>query len=270
MQSIYKTEEEIKLLRYVNNISSEAHKTVMRRIKAGMMEYQCEAIFLYECYYNGGCRYYSYVSICASGHNGATLHYGNVGAPNDKKINDGEMVVFDMGAEYHCYTSDITCSFPVNGKFTQDQRDVYESVLTAQQTVLKTMKPGVLWPDMHRLAGRVILEQLKKRGFLLGEVEEMYKNHIQNLFMPHGLGHLMGLDVHDVGGYIKGVERSTDPGLKGLRCGRKLEPGMVITVEPGIYFIEAILEPAFKNPEQAKFLNIEKLKKIQKFWRSSN
>ena len=100
-------------------------------------------------------RHNSYTCICASGHNGATLHYGHAGAPNSRQINDGEMVLLDMGAEYHCYGSDITRSYPVNGKFTPEQIEVYETVLAAQQAVMKAMKPGVLWPDMHRLANKV-------------------------------------------------------------------------------------------------------------------
>lgn len=158
------------------------------------------------------------------------MHYGHAGAPNSREIRDGEMVLFDMGGEYHFYASDITRSFPVNGKFTAKQKVVYESVLAAQTAVMKAMRPGVLWPDMHRLANRVICEELKKHGLLKGDVDEMQKCHIGALFMPHGLGHLMGLDTHDCGGYPYGIERIDEPGLKKLRTARKLEEGMVITV----------------------------------------
>jgi len=175
------------------------------------------------------------------------------------------MVLLDMGAEYFCYCSDITRSYPIKGKFTNDQKEVYESVLAAQEAVLKAMKPGVLWPDMHRLSNRVICQQLQKYGFLKGDVEDMIKNDIGALFMPHGLGHFMGLDTHDVGGYPEGVERPTGPGIKSLRAGRVLEEGMVITVEPGIYFIEATLVPALKNPIHSKFLVAEKIQKFLNF-----
>jgi Xaa-Pro dipeptidase len=136
--------------------------------------------------------------------------------------------MFDMGCEYLCYVSDISRSYPANGKFTEKQAGIYNAVLSSQEAVLKTMKPGVAWPDMHRLANRVIsiyfqvsqivakviCEELKKLGLLKGDVNEMMKNHIGSLFMPHGLGHLMGLDTHDVGGYPNGVQRIDEPGIK--------------------------------------------------------
>jgi len=127
------------------------------------------------------------------------------------------------------------------------------------------MKPGVSWPEMHRLADRTICTHLTQHGFLHGDIEEMMQNFIGSLFMPHGLGHLLGLDTHDVGGYKEGEERSTEPGLKKLRFGGKLEEGMIITVEPGVYFIKALLDEAFVNPKQSKFLNIEKLTRFLTF-----
>jgi len=260
-----KTESEIEVMRYAVQTSVEAHKAVMRACKPGMMEYQLEATFLYHAYFYGGCRHSGYTPICGSGPNSAVLHYGHAGAPNDRQMQDGDMVLVDMGAEYHCYDGDITCTFPVNGKFTKDQRDVYETVLAAVHAVEANMKPGVLWPDMHRLANRVICEQLKQRGFLKGDVDEMQKAHIGALFMPHGLGHLIGLDTHDVGGYPRGTKRSTDPGISRLRCGRPLVPGMILTVEPGVYFNTFLLEPAFENPVQAPFLVKEKLQQFMNF-----
>jgi len=262
---VIKSDLELDLLRYVNRVSSDAHRTVMKKIKAGLSEFQMEAVFLYECYYKGGCRHCSYTCICASGDNGATLHYGHAGAPNNKQIQDGEMAVFDMGAEYHCYASDITRSFPVNGKFTQDQRIVYETVLAAQEAVMKSMKPGVLWPEMHRLANRVICEEFKRHGLLKGDVSDMMKHHIGAVFMPHGLGHFLGIDTHDVGGYPAGTERILEPGIRSLRTVRRLEPGMVITVEPGIYFIDTVLDKAAQDPNQSQFLNMEVINRFRKF-----
>jgi len=170
------------------------------------------------------------------------------------------MLMFDMGGEYHCYTADISRSWPSSGKFTEGQMQIYQTVYDAQQAVMDAMKPGVSWPAMHRLADRVICERLKEYGFLKGEVSELMENFIASLFFPHGLGHLLGLDVHDVGGYINGEKRVQEPGLKSLRFNRTLEEGMIITVEPGVYFQEAILLPAFEDPNKAKFLNIEKIK----------
>ena len=138
-----------------------------------------------------------------SGINSAVLHYGHAGAPNDKKIAESDLCLFDMGGEYYCYASDITCTFPANGKFTPEQRFVYEAVLKANRAVLSAVKPGVSWVDMHLLAERIELEEMKKEGLLVGDVDEMLENRIGAIFFPHGLGHFLGIDTHDVGGYPK-------------------------------------------------------------------
>uniref|UniRef100_A0A7S0C9N3 Peptidase M24 domain-containing protein n=1 Tax=Proboscia inermis TaxID=420281 RepID=A0A7S0C9N3_9STRA len=166
-----------------------------------------------------------------------------------------------MGAEYHCYASDITCSFPVNGSFTPNQRMIYEAVLSAQINVLKVMKPGVTWPEMHRTAERAILQKLVEGGLLIGDsIEDMIDADLGAIFMPHGLGHLIGLDAHDVGGYAQNTPpRSERPGLNKLRTARVLEEGMVLTVEPGCYFIDALLDIALANPKQRVFFNVERL-----------
>eukprot|EP01116_Phalansterium_solitarium_P000848 TRINITY_DN10697_c0_g1_i1.p2 TRINITY_DN10697_c0_g1~~TRINITY_DN10697_c0_g1_i1.p2 ORF type:complete len:505 (-),score=142.57 TRINITY_DN10697_c0_g1_i1:94-1533(-) len=262
---VIKSAKELDVLRYVNRVSSKAHEMVIKRVRPGWTEFQAEAVFRYETYYHGGCRNQAYTCICASGENGATLHYGHAGAPNDKVMHDGDLVVFDMGSEYQCFCSDITRSFPVNGRYTPEQRQIYETVLKAQEAVFQAMKPGVFWADMHRLANKVIVEELLRHGLLTGDVEDMTKHHIGALFMPHGLGHFMGLDTHDVGGYPAGVERHKEPGIRSLRANRPLEAGMVITVEPGVYFIEALLLPALNDPDVAKFLVADKIRQFLKF-----
>jgi Xaa-Pro dipeptidase len=256
---VIKSEKEIEILRYVARASALAHCEIMRTVRPGMLEYELESLFHHYVYSRYGCRNLAYTCICGSGINSAILHYGHAGAPNSRIIKDGDMLMFDMGGEYHCYCADISRSFPANGKFSQVQKEIYLSVLAAQQAVLDTMKEGVMWTDMHRLSYRVICEQLKKYNFLKGDVEEMLANHVPSLFMPHGLGHFLGLDTHDVGGFPKGIERSKEPGLNRLRTTRQLKKNMVITVEPGIYFIRSLLEPAFENPALSKFLNIEKI-----------
>lgn len=262
---VHKSEDEIEVLRYVNGIASAAHIEVMRRCKPGITEYQLEAAFLHEIYARGGCRFSAYTSICGCGPHSAILHYGHQGAPNDATLRDGDMFLTDSGAQYHGYVSDITCSYPVNGRFTSEQRTIYEAVLAANRAVQRTMKPGVLWPDMHRLSVRVITEHLRDAGILKGTVDELLHHHVPALFMPHGLGHLMGLDVHDVGGYPKGISRIDEPGIRSLRCGRKLEAGMVITVEPGIYFIDALLQPALADPQMARFIARDVLERFGTF-----
>jgi len=258
---VFKSDEELDLMRFINKVSSNAHINVMKNCRVGMQEYELESMFLYLTYTNGRFRHIAYTCICASGKSSATLHYPN----NDKQIKEGQMLLLDMGAEYHCYISDITCSFPVNGKFTEDQKAIYNIVLDAQSSVMKAMKPGIDWTDMHRLAEHVILEGLLKLGLIRGSIEDLKKNHIAALFFPHGLGHLMGLDTHDVGGYPKGLERIDEPGIRNLRTRRVLQKGMVITVEPGLYFIDANIDPALKDPITSQFLNAEILERFRDF-----
>uniref|UniRef100_A0A8D1P3X6 Xaa-Pro dipeptidase n=1 Tax=Sus scrofa TaxID=9823 RepID=A0A8D1P3X6_PIG len=173
--------------------------------------------------------------------------------------------LFDMGGDYYCFASDITCSFPANGKFTEDQKAIYEAVLRSCRAVMNSMKPGVWWPDMHRLADRVHLEELTRIGILTGSVDAMVQVHLGAVFMPHGLGHFLGIDVHDVGGYPEGVERIDEPGLRSLRTARHLQAGMVLTVEPGIYFIDHLLDEALADPARACFFNREVLQRFRGF-----
>ncbi|PNJ09199.1 PEPD isoform 2 [Pongo abelii] len=224
-----------------------------------------ECLFEHYCYSRGGMRHSSYTCICGSGENSAVLHYGHAGAPNDRTIQNGDMCLFDMGGEYYCFASDITCSFPANGKFTADQKAVYEAVLRSSRAVMGAMKPGVWWPDMHRLADRIHLEELAHMGILSGSVDAMVQAHLGAVFMPHGLGHFLGIDVHDVGGYPEGVERIDEPGLRSLRTARHLQPGMVLTVEPGIYFIDHLLDEALADPARACFFNREVLQRFRGF-----
>uniref|UniRef100_A0A2I3M0P5 Xaa-Pro dipeptidase n=1 Tax=Papio anubis TaxID=9555 RepID=A0A2I3M0P5_PAPAN len=223
------------------------------------------SLFEHYCYSRGGMRHSSYTCICGSGENSAVLHYGHAGAPNDRTIQNGDMCLFDMGGEYYCFASDITCSFPANGKFTADQKAVYEAVLRSCRAVMGAMKPGVWWPDMHRLADRIHLEELAHMGILSGSVDAMVQAHLGAVFMPHGLGHFLGIDVHDVGGYPEGTERIDEPGLRSLRTARYLQPGMVLTVEPGIYFIDHLLDEALADPARACFFNREVLQRFRGF-----
>ena len=209
----------------------------------------------------------AYTCICACGPNPAILHYGHAGKPNSRQLGAGDLALLDMGAEYHCYASDITCSFPIvdaakggGGGFTAAQRLVYEAVLDAQRAVLGALRPGASYADLHELAEAAILCALLAGGVLSraghdsdeAAVEAMMAAGLGAVFMPHGLGHLIGLDTHDVGGYLPGTpERSTRPGLSKLRTSRLVEAGMVLTVEPGCYFIDLLLDRALASKEQA-------------------
>ena len=166
------------------------------------------------------------------------------GAPNNRQLQDGDICLFDMGAEYFCYGSDVTCSFPIssNKKFTPKQRSVYEGVLNAQRVVIGMLKPGVSWVDCHKAAEGEVLKALIGLHIVLpGEcsVEELVEMRLGAVFMPHGLGHFIGIDTHDVGGYLPGhQERIKQPGLRSLRTARELKADMTLTVEPGYVLLK--------------------------------
>lgn len=263
---VIKSPEEIEVLRYVAKVSSDAHVKVMQFIRPGRMEFEGEAVFLHHAYAVGGCRHASYTCICGSGINSAILHYGHAGAPNDRPIQDGEMCLFDMGANYCGYAADITCSFPANGKFTEDQKFIYNAVLDARNAVMNTAKDGISWVDMHKLSGKVLLERLKAGGMLTGEVEEMLEAGLSGIFQPHGLGHLLGLDVHDVGGYLTTEPpRPSEPWLSKLRFARILKAGMYVTIEPGCYFINSQMNKALADPAMSKFINVDVFERFRGF-----
>ncbi len=185
-------------------------------------------------------------------------------------MRSGDLVVLDSGAEsFMHYASDITRTFPVNGKYTSLQRDVYNAVLDAQLTAIEMIKPGIYYKDVHLKAARVITERLKDLGLMKGNTDEAVKAGAYALFFPHGLGHMMGLDVHDMEGlgenlvgYEEGQQRSEQFGLAFLRLARKLQPGFVLTVEPGIYFIPKLIELWKAENKHADFIDYSKVEKM--------
>lgn len=253
---VVKSSSERSLIQHVTEVTSFAHAYVMRNMKPGMMEYQAESLFRHYCYYNYGCRLVGYTPICGCGPDSAILHYGHAGEPNARQSSDGDLCLFDMGAEYFGYGSDVTCSFPVNGKFSIKQRQIYEAVLLAQIEVYRMMKPGVSWVACHKVAEKTIVQALVNIGIvILGDksVDELVEMRLGAVFMPHGLGHLIGVDTHDVGGYLPGKpERIPLPGLKSLRTARVLEESMTVTVEPGCYFIDHLLDEALADDSPLK------------------
>jgi Xaa-Pro dipeptidase len=266
---VIKSDTELYLLRYVTEVTSFGHAYVMRNFcchqnenhqNTTMYEYQGESLFRHYCYYNYGCRLVGYTPICGCGPNSAILHYGHSGRPNsDPTTSENTICLFDMGIEYFHYGSDVTCSFPSNGTFTTKQRRIYEGVLNAQITVYNMMRPGVSWVDCHKAAEATILQALVDIGIVrlspssehdtidapTKTVEELVEMRLGAVFMPHGLGHFIGLDTHDVGGYLEGhPPRIALPGLRKLRTARVLQSNMVLTVEPGCYFIHHLLDEA--------------------------
>ncbi|KAJ3221698.1 hypothetical protein HK099_003221 [Clydaea vesicula] len=259
---VIKSEGEIAILREAARISGEAHIALMKKVKPGLnTERQLHALFEYECFRQGA-QYQAYTPIVASGKAGATLHY----TKNDANLtpNKDDMLLVDAGCELYCYASDITRTYPVGGKYNGDWKTTYEIVLETQKVVLNALKPGVKWEDMHRLSYRTICIGLQMAGILVGDTEELIENHIPALFYPHGLGHFLGIDVHDCGGYQPGVERIQEPGIRYLRMRRTLEANMVVTVEPGCYFVDALLDPAVKDPNVSKYFNLEVLERFRK------
>jgi Xaa-Pro dipeptidase len=172
----------------------------------------------------------------------------------------------DQGHQVHHYVSDVTTSFPVNGVFTEKQKHIYNLVLKANRAVLNALKPGVNWKDMHLLGERITLEGLKELGLIDGDIDEMLAGRFGFVFQPHGLGHLIGLDVHDVGGYLENdrtPERDMKPGLKNLRTARDMKAGMVMTIEPGCYFRDFLLDGEFDKAKltmDLKYLNRDKIR----------
>lgn len=255
-----KTEWELNQLREASRINNIAHREVMSAIRPGMFEYELKAVFDYH-QIRHGLMQEAYTGIHASGPNSAILHY----VENNRQARDGELYLIDAGYELNGYASDFTRTYPVNGKFTEDQAAIYKIVLNAQKNVIEETKPGIRMEDLHMAAAKIITGGLKELGILEGTVDDLMENNIFALFFPHGLGHFLGLDTHDVGGYPKGVDRIDRPGIKYLRVRRELLPGMVITIEPGLYFIPALLKPALEDETKKKFLNRDKLESFLDF-----
>jgi Xaa-Pro dipeptidase len=255
-----KTPEEIEILRYVCRVTSEAEKISARTAKVGLTQNQLHSVFQFQHSVRSGSLQLGFNSICSSGRDCATLHY----IDNDKLIEEGQMVLLDLGGKWYGYVADQAMTFPVSGKFTPKQREVYEAVFEAQSAVKAAVRPGVQWEDMHLLAERIILQHLIKMGVVVDTpIQELVDKRIGAIFFPHGLGHLFGLKVHDVGGYTQGPPRSLQAGLSKLRTRRTLEEGICITVEPGLYFIDFMIKRALENPDTAAYLNPAKLEEYK-------
>jgi len=214
---LFKSPEELDVMRRAGEISALAHTRAMEKCRPGMFEYQLEGEILHE-FNRHGARFPSYNTIVGGGENGCILHY----TENESELRDGDLVLIDAGCEYRGYAGDITRTFPVNGKFSPAQRAVYDIVLESLETALTLFRPGTSIQDVTGSVIRIMVNGLVKLGILKGDVEELIADNAHRAFFMHGLSHWLGLDVHDVGGY--GPDRS-----------RALEPGMVLTVEPGLY-----------------------------------
>ncbi len=215
---LYKSRQEITVMRKAAKISAVAHKRAMQICQPGLMEYQVEAELVHK-FMQQGSRISAYPSIVGGGANSCILHYTD----NDEELKDGDILLIDAGAEYKGYASDITRTFPVNGKFTKSQKDIYEVVLRAQLAAIEEVKPGNHWNDPHEAAVKAITEGLLELGILKGKLSTLIKEQAYSQHYMHRTGHWLGMDVHDVGDYKVDGDW------------RMLEPGMVLTVEPGLY-----------------------------------
>ncbi|MBU2708234.1 Xaa-Pro aminopeptidase [Zooshikella marina] len=217
-QRLFKSEAEIVVMAEAGEISAKAHLRAMRACRPGLYEYQIEAEMLHE-FMQSGARFAAYPSIVGGGENACILHYTN----NDCLLKDGELILIDAGCELDHYAADITRTFPVNGRFSEEQKAIYELVLTAQLEAIEAIKPGTVFNHIHDITVRVITEGLVKLGILKGDVNKLIEDEAYKPFYMHKSSHWIGMDVHDVGDYrIAGQWRD-------------LEPGMVLTIEPGIY-----------------------------------
>ncbi len=216
-QRLFKSEEEIVAMRRAGEITALGHTRAMEKCRPGMYEYQLEGEILHE-FNRHGARFPSYNTIVGSGENGCILHY----TENESQMRDGDLVLIDAGCEYKGYAGDITRTFPVNGKFSAPQRAIYDIVLESLETALQLYRPGTSMQEVTTQVVRIMVNGLVNLGILKGDVDQLITDNAHRPFFMHGLSHWLGLDVHDVGHY--GKDRS-----------RLLEPGMVITVEPGLY-----------------------------------
>lgn len=265
---VQKTANELQLLKWANEANSRAHCFIQLHCRPGMLERQLEALFRGHLGFAAGNRgYLHYGAIVAGGHRAATLHYGHAAAANDEFLEDGELVLVDMGGLFQGYGADITHTYPVNGKFTEKQKVIYNAVLDAHNAVLAEMKPGKNWLDCHKIAERVILEHLELAGIVKGKnFDEMVDAGLGAVFMPHGLGHFLGMRTHDVGGFNDEFQRASRIGLNYCRTSKDLLEGMYITLEPGCYFVDYLLDDALKEDSPlSKYLNADEINAYRRF-----
>lgn len=264
-QRIVKDKYEIAEIDKACNIGYAMHYTAMKIAKLGMVEQEIVGVMEGIAHSQGAMT--SFATILSQ--NGETLHNHR----HDQILTEGRLFVMDAGAENNMnYCSDFTRTLPASGKFTEKQKEIYEIVELANNHAQKISRPGITYKEVHLAASKIIVEGLKSVGLLKGDTDEAVAAGVQALFMPHGLGHNMGLDVHDMEdfgenyvGYDAAHKRSKQFGLASLRMGKELVPGHVITDEPGIYFIPALIEKWKKERINSGFINFSKLKDYYTF-----
>ncbi|MCH8170290.1 MAG: aminopeptidase P family protein [Bacteroidetes bacterium] len=264
-QRSIKSKEEVEDIEKAVNVSYDMYTLAMRVAKPGMYEREIAGLVEGIVLSAGG--RLSFPTILSV--HGETLHNHY----HTNKMKKGDIFVMDSGAEVsNCYASDITRTIPVSGSFSSMQKDIYQIVLKAQVSSIKAIKPGVSYKKIHLKAAKIITQGLKDLGLMKGNVNDAVANGAHAMFFPHGLGHMIGLDVHDMEnlgenlvGYEKNAVRSNQFGLAYLRLARELKPGFVLTVEPGIYFIPQLIDKWRDEKINSRFINFNKVNKYRKF-----
>ncbi|CDO92651.1 unnamed protein product [Kluyveromyces dobzhanskii CBS 2104] len=251
---------EVELLKKACEVTDTCHLAVMSALPIEKTEGHIHAEFTYHALRQGS-KFQGYDPICCSGPSCSTLHY----VDNDADMDGKRSVLIDAGAEWECYTADVTRCFPINGKWTKEHREIYDAVLDMQQTAMERIKHGASWDEIHLSAHKVLIKHLLKLGIFKSNfsVEEIYDRKASIAFFPHGLGHLLGMDTHDVGGREESELYDDDnPYFKFLRLRRPLVTGMVVTNEPGCYFNPFLIEEFLdKHPERKEVVDREVMDK---------
>lgn len=216
---VIKSDSDLTTLRTACEITVDAHIETMKYAKAGLNERELQGYFIYQIMKRGAARE-GYGSIFAAGSNSCTLHY----VFNDQDLKNEDLLLVDAAAEYKYFTSDITRTYPIGGSFSSAQKEVYEGVLNIQKTIIDFVKPGVLFQELHDMGTQLLTDLMLELGLLSGRKDDIIKANEHKKYYPHGIGHYLGMDVHDAGLYLS---KKNEP--------RKIEQGMVFTVEPGLY-----------------------------------
>lgn len=231
-------------MREAAHATAKGFAKIVPMIRPGVTERAIEIEIEAEFFRNGAERT-AYDTIVGSGPNSGVLHF----MPTSRVVKAGELVLIDAGAEVSGYSADVTRTYPASGKFTPEQRDIFAIVDETRRNAIDKCRPGIEWRDVHMGACLDIARGLADIGILRGRAEDLVEEDAQALFFPHGIGHMLGLGVRDAGGKLPGRKKSKKPGIKYLRVDLPLKPGFVMTVEPGIYFVPALLQSAEKRKQ---------------------
>ena len=251
---------ELRHLRHAVDAAIAGHLRAWRTARAGLTECDVQIEMEAEFFRFGGDRT-AYSSIVGSGPNSAVLH----GTPGDRMLREGELVLIDAGPEIGGYASDVTRTFPVSASFTPLQRHLYEVVLAAQREAIEAVRPGVEYKQLHLRASATIAQGLVDAGILRGAPDDLVAQDAHALFFPHGLGHMLGLSTHDCGGYLEGRVPEDRFGLAYLRTDLPLQPGYVVTIEPGIYFIPALLTDPARRERYREVVDWDRVDQLHDF-----